>query len=50
MVAGLLKTVYDEALPADYGTTLPKEAMEAFASSKFEWGKIPEWIPPLEVR
>ena len=22
--------------------------MEAFKVTKFEWGKVPEWIPPVE--
>jgi len=43
-------TPYDLNLPSDYLNRLPPEALEAFKSQKFEWGKIPDWIPPLELR
>ncbi|KAF5387647.1 hypothetical protein D9615_000778 [Tricholomella constricta] len=43
-------TAYDQLLPPDYIKRIPGEALEAFQSQKFEWGKIPDWIPPLEVR
>ena len=44
-------TPYDQQLPPDYmGAVLPPLALDAFKSRKFEWGKIPEWVPPLELR
>lgn len=44
------KDKYDELLPPNYMDFLPGPAKEAFESSKFEWGKIPEWIPPIQLR
>jgi nucleoporin NUP42 len=41
---------YDALLPADYLELLPAPAKEAFESKKFEWGKVPEWIPPVSLR
>lgn len=41
---------YDDLLPQNYLQLLPKAAREAFESATFEWGKIPEWIPPKELR
>jgi nucleoporin NUP42 len=29
---------------------LPPSVLEAFKGQKFEWGKVPEWVPPLELR
>jgi len=43
-------TPYDQQLPQRYGEMLPKTALEAFRAARFEWGKVPEWVPPLEVR
>ncbi|KAI0371465.1 hypothetical protein BV20DRAFT_942090, partial [Pilatotrama ljubarskyi] len=45
-------TVYDELLPPNYIELLPKGALEAFKQEgdAFEWGNIPEWIPPKELR
>ncbi|KAF8165892.1 hypothetical protein B0H34DRAFT_787201 [Crassisporium funariophilum] len=43
-------TPYDHQLPPKYAQLLPKSAMEAFQSVKFDWGTVPEWVPPLEVR
>ncbi|KAF9516823.1 hypothetical protein BS47DRAFT_1375869 [Hydnum rufescens UP504] len=34
----------------NYAELLPQDAKDAFAAEEFEWGKIPEWIPPLEFR
>ena len=41
---------YLDLLPRDYDEIMPAEVKAAFASTKFEWGKIPEWIPPEGVR
>jgi nucleoporin NUP42 len=41
---------YDALLPDNYLQILPKTTREAFESKKFVWGKIPEWIPPKELR
>jgi nucleoporin NUP42 len=41
---------YDALLPDNYLQILPKTAREAFENKKFVWGKIPEWIPPKELR
>lgn len=43
-------TPYDLNLPDDYQQSLPQDALEAFKSQKFEWGKVPDWVPPLELR
>ncbi|KAF8237897.1 hypothetical protein L208DRAFT_1355643 [Tricholoma matsutake] len=44
-------TPYDEQLPPNYTTAvLPQSVLETFKGQKFEWGKVPEWIPPLELR
>ncbi|KAI6040414.1 hypothetical protein EDC04DRAFT_1509418 [Pisolithus marmoratus] len=37
-------------LPPNYFDIIPSDVRAAFESDKFEWGKIPEWIPPKEVR
>ena len=37
-------------LPPNYSDILPADVKTAFTNDKFEWGKIPEWIPPKEVR
>ena len=43
-------TPYDQQIPSDYKEALPKSAVEAFESQNFEWGKVPECIPPVETR
>ncbi|KIM35004.1 hypothetical protein M413DRAFT_449956, partial [Hebeloma cylindrosporum] len=42
-------TPYDQQLPERYGEMLPKSVGEAFRAVRFEWGKVPEWVPPLDV-
>jgi nucleoporin NUP42 len=42
-------TPYDQ-LPDGYINMIPPKAMEAFKSQRFEWGKVPDWIPPKELR
>lgn len=37
-------------LPNDYNEMIPVDVKAAFMSAKFEWGKVPDWIPPEEVR
>jgi len=37
-------------LPDNYMQLLPEAVKAAFESDKFEWGKVPEWIPPKELR
>ena len=39
-----------EMIPAEYMAMLPQPAKEAFQAPKFEWGKIPDWVPPRELR
>ncbi|KIJ69744.1 hypothetical protein HYDPIDRAFT_78250, partial [Hydnomerulius pinastri MD-312] len=41
---------YAPLLPNDYFDIIPADVKAAFMGDKFEWGKIPEWIPPKEVR
>jgi len=41
---------YDALLPDNYIDLLPASAREAFEAKSFEWGKVPEWIPPLNLR
>ncbi|KAF9458474.1 hypothetical protein BDZ94DRAFT_1226234 [Collybia nuda] len=43
-------TPYDQQLPPNYMQLIPPAALDAFQSQKFEWGKVPDWIPPLELR
>jgi nucleoporin NUP42 len=44
-------TPYDQQLPPDYmSAVLPPLVLETFKAQKFEWGKVPEWVPPLELR
>ncbi|KAG6899987.1 hypothetical protein C0993_004606 [Termitomyces sp. T159_Od127] len=43
-------TPYDALLPPDYALRLPEGARRAFERARFEWGDVPEWTPPLEVR
>jgi nucleoporin NUP42 len=41
---------YIGLLPADYNEMIPADIKAAFTGAKFEWGKIPDWIPPEGVR
>ncbi|TDL30042.1 hypothetical protein BD410DRAFT_50624 [Rickenella mellea] len=41
---------YDALLPPNYADLLPAAAREAFESAKFEWGKIPDLVPPPQFR
>ncbi|KAG6902201.1 hypothetical protein C0995_003033 [Termitomyces sp. Mi166 len=43
-------TPYDQLLPADYAQRLPEGVRSAFEGERFEWGSVPEWVPPMEVR
>ena len=43
-------TPYDEQIPSNYKESLPKSVVEAFESQNFEWGNVPEWVPPVETR
>ena len=43
-------TPYDQQIPPNYKEALPKSVVQAFESQKFEWGDVPEWVPPVEVR
>ncbi|KAJ7222612.1 hypothetical protein GGX14DRAFT_429278, partial [Mycena pura] len=43
-------TPYDSQLPADYLANLPEHVVAAFRADRFEWGKVPDWVPPLELR
>ncbi|KAF8510727.1 hypothetical protein BU17DRAFT_55166, partial [Hysterangium stoloniferum] len=37
-------------LPPNYLDIIPKAAKDAFASQEFQWGHVPEWAPPMEMR
>jgi hypothetical protein len=37
-------------LPADYLLLIPAAARAAFEMPMFEWGNIPEMVPPIELR
>ncbi|KAF7306333.1 C3H1-type domain-containing protein [Mycena indigotica] len=43
-------TMYDSVLPPDYMGKMPEHVLSAFKAVKFEWGKVPEWVPPIELR
>jgi nucleoporin NUP42 len=43
-------TPYDSLLPPQYAALLPGSVVDAFKSQKFEFGKVPEWVPPVELR
>lgn len=29
---------------------IPQRVVQAFMKDKFEFGQVPDWVPPLEVR
>ena len=29
---------------------VPQRVMEVFMKDRFEFGQVPDWVPPLEVR
>ncbi|KZS91362.1 hypothetical protein SISNIDRAFT_487682 [Sistotremastrum niveocremeum HHB9708] len=43
---------YIATLPKDYLQSLPKEVRAAFESDSFDWNglRVPEWVPPTELR
>lgn len=41
---------YASDLPDNYMGLLPPAVKAAFENIKFEWGKVPEWTPPKELR
>ncbi|THH14183.1 hypothetical protein EW146_g6130 [Bondarzewia mesenterica] len=41
---------YDVLLPSDYLSLIPKSARDAFEATRFDWGNVPEWVPPTEMR
>lgn len=41
---------HDKNLPPNYAEVLPEKMMVAFKAMKFEWGNVPVWVPPVEVR
>ncbi|KAM6501338.1 hypothetical protein JOM56_004352 [Amanita muscaria] len=41
---------YDTNLPPTYAEIMPKGFLEAFKSTKFEWGNVPECVPPIQLR
>ncbi|KAF5322519.1 hypothetical protein D9619_000184 [Psilocybe cf. subviscida] len=41
---------YDSMLPPNYAEMLPQSVQEAFKAPSFEWGNVPDWVPPLSVR
>ncbi|KAF8517137.1 hypothetical protein BU17DRAFT_50197, partial [Hysterangium stoloniferum] len=44
------KDPYAVLLPPNYLDIIPKAAKDAFASQEFQWGHVPEWAPPMEMR
>ncbi|KDQ15489.1 hypothetical protein BOTBODRAFT_65540 [Botryobasidium botryosum FD-172 SS1] len=44
------KDPFASLLPPNYLEILPQSLRAAFESDEFEWGNIPEWIPPTELR
>lgn len=42
--------LYAEFLPKDYLKMLPPDVRAAFEADKFEPGKVPLWVPPIELR
>lgn len=41
---------HDSKLPPNYMELLPEGTLAAFQAMRFEWGKVPMWVPPVEVR
>ncbi|KIL63017.1 hypothetical protein M378DRAFT_12511 [Amanita muscaria Koide BX008] len=41
---------YDTNIPPTYAEIMPKGFLEAFQSTKFEWGNVPECVPPIQLR
>ncbi|KAG8906138.1 hypothetical protein FRB99_007528 [Tulasnella sp. 403] len=49
--ARLAQDPFSRFLPPNYLQLLPDDVKAAFEKEdEFEWGKIPEWIPPVEMR
>ncbi|KAK0443935.1 uncharacterized protein EV420DRAFT_1575548 [Desarmillaria tabescens] len=44
------RSPYDQLLPQNYLEMVSEEAKEAFKADKFQWDKVPDWIPPAELR
>jgi len=43
-------TPYDSLLAPEYAKMIPERVVQAFMKDKFEFGQVPEWVPPIEVR
>jgi len=43
-------TPYDSLLGPEYAKMVPQRVMEVFMKDRFEFGQVPDWVPPLEVR
>jgi len=43
-------TPYDGLLGPEYVKMIPQRVVQAFMKDKFEFGQVPDWVPPLEVR
>ena len=43
-------SAYDGQLPSNYEEVLPEDVVDAFKAMRFEWGGVPEWVPPVGVR
>jgi len=43
-------TPYDSLLGPEYAKMIPQRVVQAFMKDKFEFGQVPDWVPPLEVR
>jgi nucleoporin NUP42 len=41
---------YAGFLPRDYLRMLPPDVRAAFEADRFEPGKVPLWVPPMELR
>jgi hypothetical protein len=41
---------HDGFLPQNYLDLLPPAARAAFEAAAFEWGNVPEMVPPIELR
>jgi len=43
-------TPYDRLLVSEYAKMIPQRVVQVFMKDKFEFGQVPDWVPPIEMR
>jgi len=41
---------YDSSLGPEYAQMMPQRVVQAFMEDKFEFGQVPDQVPPIEIR